>query len=68
MPTFEVTIYNEKVRKLVSVGESHKRYTDDWGDSHYIEYQADNKDKAIAKCLLRYPAEDGFIIEEVSET
>ena len=66
MPKFEITIYNEQVRKLVSEGDSHKRYTDDWGDSHYIEYNAEDEQRAIAKCRQRYPAEDGFVIEAVS--
>lgn len=66
MPNFEITIYNEKVRKLVSEGDSHKRYTDDWGDSHYIEYHAEDEQHAVAKCRQRYPAEEGFVIEAVS--
>lgn len=66
MLTFEITIYNEEVRDLVSKGESHKTFTDDWGDSHYIEYKAEDEAGAIAKCLHRYPAEDGFVIEAVN--
>jgi len=66
MQTFEITIYNEEVRNLVSKGESHKTFTDDWGDSHYIEYKAEDEDGAISKCQQRYPAEDGFVIEAVN--
>jgi hypothetical protein len=66
MQTFEIVIYNEQVRKLVKQGESHRRYSDDWGDTHYIEFKADSEGQAVAKCRQKYPEEDGFVIESIS--
>lgn len=66
MSTYEIVIYNEKVRTLVSQGSHHRRYTDDWGDSHYIEFSGDTEEEALAKCRRKYPEEDGFVIEGVS--
>lgn len=67
MQTYEITIYNEQVRKLVLQGESHKRYSDDWGDSHYIEFKADSKEAATRSCERKYPQGEGFVIEGVTE-
>lgn len=66
MQTFEIVIYNEKVRQLVKQGDSHRTFSDDWGDSHYIEFKADGEDEAVAKCRQKYPEDDGFVIEGVS--
>ncbi len=67
MQTYEIVIHNEQVRNLVKQGDSHKKFSDDWGDTHYIEFKADSEDQAIAKCRQKYSAEDGFVIESVSE-
>lgn len=66
MSTYEIVIYNETVRQLVSQGDRHHRFNDDWGDSHYIEFTADSEDQAVAKCRQKYPEDDGFVIEGVS--
>jgi len=66
MQKFEVVIYNEQVRQLVSQGDSHRKFSDDWGDSHYIEFKADSEEQAVAKCRQKYPEDDGFVIEGVS--
>jgi len=66
MHTFEIVIYNEQVRQLVSQGDSHKTFTDDWSDTHYIEFKADDEAAAIVKCRNKYSEDDGFVIESVS--
>jgi hypothetical protein len=66
MYKYEIVIYNEAVRKLVKQGDRHRRYSDDWGDSHYIEFTADSEEQAVAKCRQKYPVEDGFVIEGIS--
>jgi len=66
MLTFEVIVYNEKVRELLRDGEHHKRFSDDWGDSHYIEIKADDENSALAKVQMRYPERDGFVVEDIS--
>lgn len=68
MPTFEVIMYNEEVRKCLKGGDRHKQLSDDWGDSHYIEIKAENEDSALAKIEIRYPASDGFVVEGISQT
>ena len=67
MQTYEIVIYNEQVRTLVSRGDHHRQFSDDWGDSHYIEFKADSEDRAVAKCREKYPEDQGFVIEGVSE-
>jgi len=66
MQTFEVVIYNEKVRQPVSQGDSHRTCTDEWGDSHYIESRAESEEQAVAKCRQKYPEADGVVIEGVT--
>lgn len=66
MQTFEVAIYNELVRACVKNGDHHKDLSDDWGDSHYIEFKAKDEAGAIAKCESRYPKAKGFVVEGVT--
>lgn len=66
MQTFEIAIHNEAVRKLVMQGDRHRHLSDDWGDSHYIEFKGDSEEQAIAKCRQKYPEDDGYVIEGVS--
>jgi len=66
MLTFEVIVYNEKVRERLREGEHHKILSDDWADSHYIEIKADDENGALAKVEMRYPERDGFVVEDVS--
>ncbi len=65
MHTYEIAIYNQKVRELVADGERHKRYEDSWADTHYIEFKAETEASAITKCRNKYPQDDGFVIEAV---
>ena len=67
MQTFEVVLYNEQVRAKVREGDSHRRFNDEWADSHYIEFKADSEDAALAKCRQKYPEAEGFVIEGVTE-
>jgi len=63
--TFEITIYNEQVRVCVQNGDHHKDLSDGWGDSHYIEFKAEDEAAAIAKCECKYPQAQGFVVESV---
>lgn len=65
MPKFEVAIYNEEVRELVQMGERHKNYSDDWEDIHYFEVSAANEGAARVKMQAKYPASQGFVIDNV---
>lgn len=65
MQTYEIVLHNEHVRQRVRAGEHHRRYSDEWGDSHYIEIKADDEAGALARVRQKYPEEDGFVIEGV---
>lgn len=67
MLTYEVIVYNQQVRDKLRDGEHHRTFNDDWGDSHYIEIRADDQDAAMHKARDKYPAEDGFVIEGISQ-
>lgn len=65
MKTYEIAIYNKEVRKLVADGNRHRNLSDAWADTHYIEVKANSPEEARAKVASRYPAENGYVIEEV---
>ncbi|MBL4613694.1 MAG: hypothetical protein JKY27_02305 [Magnetovibrio sp.] len=66
MLTYEVVVYNEQVRAKVRVGDHHRTFSDDWGDSHYLEIKANDEDAAMHKVRVKYPVKDGFVIEGIS--
>lgn len=65
MKTYEIAIYNQEVRKLVADGSRHRDLSDAWADIHYIEVKANSPQEARAKVASRYPAKNGYVIEEV---
>ncbi|MCP4713350.1 MAG: hypothetical protein GY869_32375 [Planctomycetes bacterium] len=67
MPKFEIALYNEEVRKLVKMGDSHELYEDSWADTHYIDVTAPAEDMARAKIQKQYPSNRGFIIVEITQ-
>lgn len=68
MPSFEVGVYNKDVRELVSTGQSHRHYTDDWAEIHLIEVKAADHGSALAKIRARYPENRGFVISGIQES
>ena len=67
MAVYEIALHNAQVREALSQGDRHKTFNDDWADTHYIEFTADSPDDAVAKCQRKYPSEEGFVIEQVTE-
>lgn len=65
MKTYEIAIYNQEVRKLVADGRRHRNLSDAWADTHYIEIKANSPQEARVKAASRYPAENGYVIEEI---
>ncbi|MBC8338303.1 MAG: hypothetical protein ISR51_05920 [Rhodospirillales bacterium] len=65
MPKFEVTVFNQQVRKKVENGEHHEHYTDDWADFRYVEISAANEEQARTRIQERYSPENGFVIDSV---
>ncbi len=67
MAKFEVAVYNAEVRQKVADGERHRRFTDDWADTRYIEIEADNEEQARALVEVMHPSVQGFVIDEFLE-
>lgn len=65
LKSFEIAIYNQEVRKLVAEGRRHRNLSDAWAETHYIEVKARSQQEARAQVARRYPAENGYVIEEV---
>ncbi len=67
MPRFEIGIYNQKVRELVTEGNSHKHLDDDWSDVHYFEVKAPSVEAAKSKLATQYPPEKGYVFDYALE-
>lgn len=65
MPKFDVAIYNAEVRRLMKIGERHRRLKDEWADLHYIQVEASDAEAARTKTSIKYPAEQGYVIDHV---
>ncbi|MBT3359343.1 MAG: hypothetical protein HN403_06915 [Rhodospirillales bacterium] len=63
--TFEVAIVNREVSKAVSVGGHHPDLSDTWAEVNYFEVTATDESDARRKMTLRYPAAEGYVIEDV---
>jgi hypothetical protein len=63
--TFEVIIYNQRVRDAVNIGEHHSQYDDDWADNRYVEVKATSPEAAKRKLGSRYPKHLGFVVVDV---
>ena len=66
--TYEVGIYNKDVRHCVKENTSHIEFGDEWADVHYQNVVADSEAEALTMITDRYPADQGFIVETLSET
>ncbi len=62
---FLVSIYNKVVRGLVKENQSHHFFDDQWADVHTQDVVATSEAEAISKMSLRYPPDEGFVIESV---
>jgi len=62
---FEAAIYNKAVSDALQQGEHHKDLSDDWANTHYIEFQASNMDAAWEKMRLKYREAQGFVIRAI---
>ena len=65
MPVFEVGIFNKEVRELTRIGERHQVLSDDWEDLHYFEFVANDEQEARSKAQSKYPAANGYVIDQV---
>jgi hypothetical protein len=62
---FEAAIYNEDVAAALRDGSHHKDLSDDWAETHYIEFHAASMDAAWDKMRQKYRAGQGFIIKAI---
>ena len=63
---YEIAIYNERVRTAVRQAERNKTgLSKDWADTRYIEVRAETQEGARQKILSRFPADRGFVVEDV---
>ena len=63
--TYEVSIYNRDVRAAVKGNESHIFYGDQWADLQFQDVYADNELEARKLISLRYPPEQGFVVQDL---
>lgn len=61
-----VTVYNKVVREMVKDNRSHSFYSDLWANIHTQDVCAADEDEARQKMVLRFPEEDGFVIESIA--
>ena len=64
---YVVCIYNKEVRALVKENQSHAYYEDYWADTQVRDIVAYDEDEARSLIEKRFPPEDGFVIEDLSE-
>ena len=62
---FEVAVQNREVRALLGEGRRHRQLRDEWADTHYIEVTAGDANEARRKAEANYPADKGFVIEQI---
>ena len=64
---FEVTIYNKHVRAAIKNNQSHEIYGDRWADPQKQNVMAPDEFQAMRLINLRYPSQEGFVVQELSE-
>lgn len=65
---FEVSIYNHEVRRLVKENQSHRFFDDHWADVQLHDVLARDEGEARALIAMRFPPDDGFVVEQVKTT
>ena len=65
LKSFEVAVYNREVRRMMAEGRRHRDLSDAWAEIHYIEVKARSESEARAQVASRYPADRGYVIEDV---
>ena len=63
---FEVSVYNKEVRRAVKDNKSHDIYGDHWADTQVQDVMAADETEAQRIAAMRFPPEDGFVVEELT--
>ena len=65
---YEVSIYNKEVRAMVKENQHHHFFDDQWADIHIRNVTANDESEALSIIEKRFPADEGFVIENVEES
>ncbi|MHA1598331.1 MAG: hypothetical protein ACTSV1_06375 [Alphaproteobacteria bacterium] len=65
---FEVSLYNKDVRAMVKENQHHHFFDDQWADVHVRNVTARDETEAVSLIAKRFPAEEGFVIQQVAES
>ncbi|MBT5188067.1 MAG: hypothetical protein HOH19_03930 [Kordiimonadaceae bacterium] len=63
--TYEFSVYNSEVRKLLEIGETHRQLDDGWAEQRYIQISGKNETIAKEKLSRRYPENKGYVYASV---
>ncbi|USG62089.1 hypothetical protein NBZ79_03760 [Sneathiella marina] len=64
---FEAAIFNAEVLQALNDGDKHRNLSDDWAETHYIEFYAADIEEAWGKIQKKYRADKGFVIKTIDE-
>ena len=64
---FEVTLYNKDVRAAVKENQSHVIYGDHWADAQIQDVAASDEVEALNLIDMRYPKNEGFVVQKLAE-
>lgn len=64
---FEAAIFNAEVLQALSDGGKHRNLSDDWAETHYIEFYASDIEMAWEKIQQKYRADRGFVIKAIDK-
>jgi hypothetical protein len=63
---FQVALYNERVRALVSQRRRDGRFSNRWAEVQLRDVVARDEEEARLLIAERFPPEDGFVVQEVA--
>lgn len=63
--SYAVSVYNREVREAVKQNRDHTRFGDHWADIQFQDVMATDEAEARRLAAKRYPADQGFVVEEL---
>ncbi|MBL6946306.1 MAG: hypothetical protein ISR47_06695 [Rhodospirillales bacterium] len=63
--TFEVAIFNKRVRECMEAGKRHRHLSDSWAEINYFEVKASSETEVRRQMATRYPESEGYVIDDV---
>lgn len=65
--TYEIPVYNSKVREMMKNGDSHPGLDDRWAETHFVSVGANTPEEAIEICRRKHPEKKGFVFGKIVE-